>query len=854
MSDVPPWKQAIFDRRKKQEEDEKRRRAEDDAYLASLPPWKRALLLKQRERQQVDVVSEPVDRSDSFGKQTSPTHQPPRRETSPRRTVSPVPTGTHTGGSASTKPSWARERNQRTPTSSGRGSSSANAKTNNSATPASSTTASHNHKSGGARQTSPPPSSTRVTSPQRRSSVTVLPEDTGLSVNSATCPPPTKSYGPVSLRQKQSPVVHVQDKRRSFEEEDSKLANIPAWKKALLLRRRATQGNQTSSPSTKPEAQKRGRSLSPTSPSAKPEAQKRGRSLSPVEKDVVTIPMSQTTEKREENSFDQKPASPIRRATSPTPRSGTQREIKPVRREPVDEPDSSVVLLHSRPITPPEPVSAARRETSPTPTAGIQRRSKPPPLDKPDSSVMLLHSRPITSPEPVLTAFDVKPSSPARAASPKPETQKTQKPSRLRTKKGTKKEQKAKESNGDSGVVLLSSRRIGSPEPVLISAPAPALDKPQERRQSPTPASRRPAPLPPSSKTTQAPSQDARKKKSSLPASSTKAKPQPEVVNRRTSESSLPGKLVDQEGITLRPPVFKEVDVWANVTEDDPKFLNLPQWKQALIRRRRADIIKRTTSPSPPSSPTGTPTGETHIHTPWSPRNSLVAAPELPQWKQELLKQRQGDRTNKPKNYGLECDTSSDRNQRRNLPTGTNAGITSPGSVRALLDRFNKGGGRNDVVSPPPRPSIVHQPPSIPASKPWVRGTTETRIATIRITPNEGDLSSEGSDEDLEEITLTNIDELSSDEMDEDDSGISTKGESQQGKTYSYSLVPDSPETLAPPTSFLVAPEEEDDQTSGFREERRPSILIDPDNKPKKVRTNYTACMCVCACICVRYL
>lgn len=44
----------------------------------------------------------------------------------------------------------------------------------------------------------------------------------------------------------------------------------------------------------------------------------------------------------------------------------------------------------------------------------------------------------------------------------------------------------------------------------------------------------------------------------------------------------------------LRPPIFQEVKEWANVSESDPQFLSLPQWKKALILRRREDIAKRS--------------------------------------------------------------------------------------------------------------------------------------------------------------------------------------------------------------------------------------------------------------------
>ena len=74
------------------------------------------------------------------------------------------------------------------------------------------------------------------------------------------------------------------------------------------------------------------------------------------------------------------------------------------------------------------------------------------------------------------------------------------------------------------------------------------------------------------------------------PSNSTK---QADVVNR--SKEELPTKrLVEQEGITLHPPVYKLVDQWANADEEDEKFKKLPLWKQALIKRRQADIANRS--------------------------------------------------------------------------------------------------------------------------------------------------------------------------------------------------------------------------------------------------------------------
>ncbi len=870
MSDVPPWKQAIFDRRKRQEEEEKRRKAQDDAYLASLPPWKRALLLKQREKQQQADAALLAD----FDKPKSPVHVAQTR----KKEAPPAPRGAR-GGNAVAASASAQ------PRGSASGSSYTHVKTNQPATPA------YTSASRGARYTSPPPPApTGTVSPPRRTSVTVLPEDvSGLGVSTSA---PVRSHGPISLRPRPArPAVDIQEKRRSFEEsEDPKLANMPAWKKALILKRRAAQGSQSSSAATKQDVQQNrsspvGREAEdpPTSISTS-RAQHRAdeklnrrspsplqRGTSPIPRETSPAPGRASPVPRRETSptpwREQSPvpgrASPVpRRETSPTPwreqspvpgRASPvhRREQSPVpgRASPVHRREQSPVPrqvspVHNRDISPtprrePSPVPGRaspvprretspnpwrevspppRKETSPRPIPEALSQSKPAPRKPVDESVVLLHSRSLTSSEPVLAEtrqLEEKPSTTKTASSSKPQAKKA---ARSRAKKNSKKDRGGDESGG---IVLLSSRRIGSPEPQDLP-PAPSTT--HERRAAPTGQGRRPAPPPPPpSKPPQgvaSSTRDTRAQKTTVPPASLRTKPQPEIVNRQSQESNLPNKLVEQEGITLHPPVFKEVDVWANVSEDDPKFLQLPQWKQALIKRRRADIVKRTTSPPPTSPPPDKPK---HIHTQWSPRNSLTdsRAPELPQWKLDLLKRQQTNKTNAPRNYGLD----------RSKPSETKpVSVTSSGGVRALLDKFNK-------APPPPRPTRIQQSPPRAVHVPW-EDKNETKIVTVLVSPDEGDSTSDSSDDDIDEIPLTNIDELSSDEMDDEDSGISTKDGSKPGKKrYSYSLLPESPTEPVPDTLTVPSAGEDDDELTGeIREQRRPSILIDTDNKPTKVR------------------
>ena len=286
---------------------------------------------------------------------------------------------------------------------------------------------------------------------------------------------------------------------------------------------------------------------------------------------------------------------------------------------------------------------------------------------------------------------------------------------------------------------------------------------------------------------------------SSQPPKSTKA---PEVVNRRMSETTQPNRLVQQEGVTLHAPVFKEVPQWANVSEEDPKFTNLPQWKQALIKRRRADIAKRTGTNMASVSPPRSPTEMAHDDVPSSPKEDVRNSPPIPAWKQDLMKRR---------NSGSQ---SSMKQEERKL-MGSNRGTPHPsqvtaGNVKALLGKFNEG-GTFQQTSTPRTANFIHQAP-----KSWNKAPKATAVPHAvsifpampipRTTPEE--VLSDGSEEDLEDITLTNIDDLSTEE-DDDDSGIGKEGSKSRGAS-----------TMS---------------TSRPRREKSRSILINPVSKPHRV-------------------
>ena len=48
ITSMPPWKQALLEKKRRQEVEERKRRAEEEARLALMPPWKRDIILKKQ--------------------------------------------------------------------------------------------------------------------------------------------------------------------------------------------------------------------------------------------------------------------------------------------------------------------------------------------------------------------------------------------------------------------------------------------------------------------------------------------------------------------------------------------------------------------------------------------------------------------------------------------------------------------------------------------------------------------------------------------------------------------------------------------------------------------------------------
>ena len=358
--------------------------------------------------------------------------------------------------------------------------------------------------------------------------------------------------------------------------------------------------------------------------------------------------------------------------------------------------------------------------------------------------------------------------------------------------------------NTDKEVAPLAPAPKAVSSKVAPMRPAPSCSAPSRPAPSkPSPAlksSSEPKPSPATSRKQSAPTVMP----SSQPSKLTKA---PEVVNRRTSETTQPNRLVEQEGVTLHAPIFKEVPQWANVSEEDPKFTNLPQWKQALIRRRRADIAKRTGTNTTSVSPPRSPTEMAHDDIPSASKEDSRKSPPIPAWKQDLMKR---------KNSG----SQSNMNREERRLTGNNRGTAQPsqvtsGNVKALLGKFNEG-GTFQATSPPRTANFIHQAP-----KSWGQAPKATVVpqATSIPHPIPEEVLSDGSEEDLEDITLTNIDELSTDEEDDDDSGIGKGRSSSHGASISL---------LSPPVFSTTS-------TSRPRREKSRSILSNPVRKVYRV-------------------
>ena len=321
----------------------------------------------------------------------------------------------------------------------------------------------------------------------------------------------------------------------------------------------------------------------------------------------------------------------------------------------------------------------------------------------------------------------------------------------------------------------------------------------------------------------------------------------PNVVNR-SDDSVDPGsnKLLQKEGVTLRPPIFNEVDQWANVTTDDPKFVKLPPWKQAMILRRRKDIAKRSgQETSPPESPTVKTVSEKR-------KGSTPSDSGQSQGKKSAKKPtaKTSGKIEEKRSTSKAPTKSEDKKTSTNKTKGKDEGEET--SKTSTGKKSSSGGRLKPVRSAPTRPPEKKEKevPKVEVAKvevPKVEEDKEEPMFTWSFSKHSvetGDAMSASSDSELEDVQITSIDDELSDE---DDSGIGGSGgtilmsykpleEERDTKEKS-----ESPQRARSMSSSSSDPEI---KTTMTRSESK-SILADPAKKSYKVSITSASCLAV---------
>lgn len=740
---VPAWKKAIIERRKKQEDDQKKKQAEEEAYLATMPPWKRALFQKrerekrEQEEREKSASAESCERSNSFQqRQKQLAQERERRNTS------------------STNRSWGRK-----------------------VTPPSYDSASDNEPPspsspsyGTSRQFFPstsahtqPPYEARGAG--RRSSVTTLPGlDTPIAEKVAKAPLPESTWQSRqrSFSEAASTSQKVVSSVRKFDEVKPKVSEIPAWKKALLQRRKEKAGH--------------GQRDTPSAP-----------------KETSEVAVSSLPVERKESPSEEVDVDKVNHAHSePVSVLAIQREPSPQEHTRVEPP---LQLQRRR-----SPIEQA--------TEDFSRRSTPsPPVETTHTPVDLQHTAHVpsrTKNESKSLAFGRKPSPVETVALKRSES-----PIDTRDKASSWK-----------------SHEKTPPVSSAVKTQPPKNAVSDNQKLVP----KRTAPIAPASTAKTQPGQNAatqQRERANL--SKPQQRPAPEIVNRGNPEQTVQqNEVIRTEGVAHRAPVYKEVDEWANVAEDDPKFRSLPTWKQALIKRRRADIAKRK----------GLTTSVDDVPLTNGPIQAGDGAADVPLWKKQMMqKKAEGNLSGQMSTH-----------EKKHLTTGRESPASSGATVKALLGQFNTRPTSSPAVTiaqPPRSPSPSSAPPSHPeppttSSRPPYSSagvpqpsssTTHTTRKSFTWTPAEdtmpGDeLSDDSSGEDDDDTEhITNIDDVSSLEEEEED-------EKEGGESEVVVL-------LKPPQPAVTH-----DMTES-RVRKTSSILVGSGRPKKRVRSMHMYIICM---------
>ena len=499
------------------------------------------------------------------------------------------------------------------------------------------------------------------------------------------------------------------EKAKKEQAEEAKLASLPAWKRAILLREKQgiIKGTSCGASNAPPPASS---SSSDTAPSYKIPQKSPGKGSNKWQVAVERV---------------KGPDSPILHQKLISPSPSTQQK-----------PKSSVSSTSPSPSFQQKPKSAVS-STSPSPSF----------QQKPKSAVSS------TSPSP---SFQQKPKSAVSSTSPSPSFQQEPKSAKSPSSKATKNQVINKWKPSDE----FSSPAIKK-EPVAVVTPKPATkveDDPSleglpawkkalilKKRKVLQPQASSEGQDEPDSANTEVEIVETEKSNPVTPTT------QPQVVNRGNQENSEDSglRLVEREGKTLHPPIYKEVDEWADVKEEDNKFKNLPLWKQALIKRRRADIAKRSGLPvtiTPTLPPVSAPTTLASIKEN-GPASPISRKQTTPQWKKK-----------QPSSNGVHKSSAETKKaSTKTTPTKSEQSKQNRSSNRRNRASSNKG---KDVKPARKAPA----PPAAEKEEMFTYNFSKSSRHTL----DTGGSSSDSTDSDLEDAIITNLD----DDSDEADSGI----------------------------------------------------------------------------------
>ena len=348
--------------------------------------------------------------------------------------------------------------------------------------------------------------------------------------------------------------------------------------------------------------------------------------------------------------------------------------------------------------------------------------------------------------------------------------------------------------------------------------------------------------------------------KPTSPAAKTAKKSGPVVVNRNEGDSSVgSNKLLEKEGVTLHPPIFNEVDQWANVATDDPKFTKLPQWKQAMILRRRKDIAKRSgQETSPPESPNISTMSKKRKGSSSDNEDKKTGrkSPTKTSGKMEGKKATSKAKSTGEKKASTKSSTKSkaiaeDESSSKSAKSSKTSSSTSKSKTSTTSGKHGGGSGLKPVRAAPTKPPEKKKKEVQEEKEEKKEEEKEEAMFTWNFSKHSvetGDAMSNSSDSELEDVQITSID----DELtDEDDSGIGGSGGTV---LVSYKVIDDSVDekkdkekenkSTSPSRERSMSNSSSDPtmQKTLTRSESKP-ILIDPAKKSQRVSRVHNYCM-----------